>query len=93
MGVDLVKRKTIYGYYGSDFNDFLKITAVLPKQIYKIRALLESGTFSFNGFKNVALAPFESNLAYSLRFMIDCKVSGPRKGWSIDALDYRCQLD
>ena len=35
--------------------------------------ILENG-FSFPGYPSVALAPFESNLAYTLRFMIDTKV-------------------
>lgn len=72
--VEMVKRKTIYGFYGHDDQTFLKITLALPKFVSKARGILESGAFGFRGFPSVALAPFESNIAYELRFMIDCKV-------------------
>ena len=97
----MVQRRTIYGYYGDDKNDFLKITLLLPKYVSKAKGVLEHG-FSFPGFSSVSLAPFESNLAYTLRFMIDCGVTGanwielPAKKWKRRheaSKVSRCQLE
>ena len=71
----MVQKKTIYGYYGADDSSFLRITVSLPKYISKARGILESGGFSMRGYPSLALAPFESNISYTLRFMIDSKVS------------------
>ena len=86
LSCEIVSRKTIYGFYGTDNSPFLKVTCALPKYISKARGILEHG-FSFPGFNSVAFTPFESNLAYTLRFMIDNGVVGcnwltvPAKKW------------
>ncbi|KAI3647326.1 hypothetical protein MP228_007547 [Amoeboaphelidium protococcarum] len=75
--VELMKKKTIYGYYGQEDSTFLKITVSSPKLISKARGILESGAFHFPGFPHAVTLPgFESNIAYELRFMIDCKIVG-----------------
>jgi DNA polymerase delta subunit 1 len=71
-----LKKKTIYGYFGSGFQNFMKITCSLPKFIPKAKTILEGGNFSCDSFRGIQLAPFESNISYTLRFMIDCKVTG-----------------
>jgi DNA polymerase delta subunit 1 len=48
----------------------------MPKYISKAKGVLESGSFSMRGYPSLALAPFESNISYVLRFMIDHKVTG-----------------
>lgn len=75
VDVEIVLRKTLYGFYGTDESRFLKITVSLPKYVSKARAVLEHGEISMNGFP-MALPPFESNIAYTLRFMIDTGVTG-----------------
>lgn len=72
-------KQTIYGYYGGQPRPFLKITLSLPRYVSKAKGILENGSFSFRGFPSVAQHPFESNIAYELRFMIDCRVSALRR--------------
>lgn len=74
LSVEVMMKQTIYGYYGDKPRPFLKITLALPKYVPKAKGILESGAFSFRGFPSIAQHPFESNLAYEMRFMIDCKV-------------------
>lgn len=68
-------RESIYGYHGGEQSVFLKITLRDPKHIAAAKRTVEKG-FSFAGFNDWSAQTFESNLAYLLRFMIDCKVKG-----------------
>lgn len=61
-------------YLGGEKSPFLKITLRDPKFITPARRSIERG-LSFAGFSEPRLT-YESNIAYLLRFMIDCKVSG-----------------
>jgi len=53
----------------------LKITLKDPKNISAAKRAIERG-ISFEGFSEFTAQTYESNLAYLLRFMIDCKVTG-----------------
>ncbi|KAF9931664.1 DNA-directed DNA polymerase delta, partial [Modicella reniformis] len=66
---------SIYKYYGDEKSPFLKITLREPKFVAAAKRSIEKG-ISFEGFKNISDQTFESNIAYLLRFMIDCKVTG-----------------
>lgn len=68
-------KQSIYGYHGNSKSPFIKIIVNDPKMIPKARAKLESG-LSVPGYDKPVVADmtYESNLAYLLRFMIDCKV-------------------
>ncbi|KAG0364263.1 putative delta DNA polymerase [Gamsiella multidivaricata] len=69
-------KESIYGYYGGEKSPFLRITLKDPRNINVAKRALESG-ISFPGFSDFNVQQtFESNLAYLLRFMIDCKISG-----------------
>lgn len=69
-------KESIYGYHGGEKSTFLKITLRDPKNIAAAKRTVEKG-LTFAGFTNWAPSQtFESNLAYLLRFMIDCKVTG-----------------
>lgn len=83
-------RTSIYGYHHGPKARFLKVTCINPRNIYKARAILEGG-FAFPSGQ-AACEGFESNLAYTLRFMIDAKVSGAN--WvEVKAGNYRKRID
>lgn len=75
LHVELMQRKTIYGYYGPDSSLFIKITVAHPKWVSRARGLLENGSIMYNGV-HLSLQGFESNLSYDLRFMIDTALVG-----------------
>lgn len=89
----MVSKKTIYGYFGQHDNQFIKITVSLPKYVAKARGVLESGTFSMPDFQSLTLAPFESNLAYTMRFMIDCGVRLYHYDYIVLILGHGSKLD
>ncbi|KAG0169094.1 DNA-directed DNA polymerase delta [Apophysomyces sp. BC1015] len=75
--VDIVLKQSIYGYHGDTKSPFVKVSVNDPKDIFKVRNTLEVGV-SVPGLDVPCRSPttFESNLAFLLRFMIDCKVTG-----------------
>ncbi|KAF8937609.1 delta DNA polymerase [Dissophora ornata] len=69
-------KESIFGYRGGEKSPFLKVTLKDPKNISAAKRCLDHG-ITFAGFPNfVPLQTYESNLAYLLRFMIDCKITG-----------------
>lgn len=64
--VEIVQRKNIVGYWGDDFDDFLKITVRLPNFVGAAKRLFS---------KKVSLPPntnhdfecFETNIDYEIR--------------------------
>ncbi|KAK3815059.1 MAG: delta DNA polymerase [Benniella sp.] len=87
-------RESIYRYYGGEKSPFLKITLKDPKHMPAAKKCIDRG-FSFPGFQEPpqeAYKTFESNIAYLLRFMIDCKVTGAN--WiELPAGTYRMRND
>lgn len=73
--VEIVLKQSLYGYRGDMKSPFVKVTVYDPRDISKAKNKVESGV-SIPGFDRPCRAEttFESNLAYLLRFMIDCKV-------------------
>ncbi len=66
--------KSIFGYRGENDNLFLKIYTQLPSHIASARRHLERG-ISLPSLGEIAFNPtFESNIQYTLRFMIDQEV-------------------
>ncbi|KAG7443660.1 uncharacterized protein BT62DRAFT_988235 [Guyanagaster necrorhizus] len=78
--VEIIKRRSLWGYRGDDQVPFLKITITEPRSLPKVRGLFEKNSVDFNGLfvrkDGEAIPTFESNVAYTLRFMIDTKVVG-----------------
>ncbi|KAG0298991.1 DNA-directed DNA polymerase delta [Dissophora globulifera] len=68
-------KESIYGYHGGEASPFLKITLKDPRNISAAKRCFERG-ISFPGFNDVTSQTYESNIAYLLRFMIDCHVTG-----------------
>ncbi|KAG2070221.1 hypothetical protein BDR04DRAFT_1100449 [Suillus decipiens] len=76
--IEIVKRRSLWGYRGDDWIPFMKITISEPRNLPKIRGLFERGECGFRDFfpTGQPCATFESNIVYTLRFMIDTKVVG-----------------
>jgi DNA polymerase delta subunit 1 len=82
-------KSSIYGYHGDVKSPYIRVTVKDPRDISKSKAKIEQGVFVAGlGRPCQADTTFESNLAYILRFMIDCKVPGsnwielPAETWS-----------
>ncbi|KAI0741539.1 DNA polymerase family B-domain-containing protein [Daedaleopsis nitida] len=74
--VELVHKRSLWGYKGDDWVSFIKITVSDQRSLPKVRGHLERGECRFNDLFSTEVATFESNIAYTLRFMIDTKVVG-----------------
>eukprot|EP00123_Amoebidium_parasiticum_P014505 comp22526_c0_seq1/m.34188 comp22526_c0_seq1/g.34188 ORF comp22526_c0_seq1/g.34188 comp22526_c0_seq1/m.34188 type:complete len:982 (-) comp22526_c0_seq1:1161-4106(-) len=75
LAVDVKKKENIYGYRGANKIDFLCITTAQPKYINAVRRAVETGV-DFGKYGTQAFQPYESNIEYVLRFMIDYDVLG-----------------
>ncbi|TPX31708.1 DNA-directed DNA polymerase [Synchytrium microbalum] len=100
MRVEMVLRKSIYDYHGPHPSPFLRIMVQTPNMINACKRAVEAGFYvsNFGDFKVGAV--FESNLAYTLRFMIDQAVLGanwielPAGTYTIrDKKSCHCQLE
>ncbi|KZS94329.1 hypothetical protein SISNIDRAFT_453212 [Sistotremastrum niveocremeum HHB9708] len=86
--IEVVKKHTLLGYKGDDVPSFLKLTLAEQKSVPRIRGMFERGECDFRGVFSPDIATFESNIGYTLRFMIDTKVVG--MNWiEIPAGNYR----
>ncbi|KAJ3224837.1 DNA-directed DNA polymerase delta [Clydaea vesicula] len=70
-----VQKKSIYGYRSTN-STFLKIFCRIPSQIAAAKRLLEKGIHLEDGGSFSTSVTFESNIQYTLRFMIDRKIVG-----------------
>ena len=70
--VSLANKRSLWGYKGDSVSPFIQITVVDTKQYPKVRNAFERGEVQFKDFiDGSSLLTFESNIAYTLRFMID----------------------
>ncbi|GAA5977284.1 hypothetical protein JCM5350_002416 [Sporobolomyces pararoseus] len=75
--VSLANKRSLWGYKGDAVSPFIKITAADTKVYTKIRGAFERGEVVFKDFfDGSSLMTFESNIAYTLRFMIDHSIVG-----------------
>lgn len=72
---ELVKKCSIMNYHNNQTFAFIKITVTQPKYIATAKRILEHG-ISLPGFHGLVFSPFESNLSFDLRFMIDFGIVG-----------------
>lgn len=82
----IVNRKSLWSYRGEDTVPFIKIICAEPKAIPKVKdtytcqqcadsiRLFERGQVEYKGLFPQEVMTYESNIAYTLRFMIDTKV-------------------
>lgn len=70
--VSLANKRSLWGYKGDAVSPFIKITVMDTKQYPKVRNAFERGEIQYKDFfDGTALMTYESNIAYTLRFMID----------------------
>ncbi|KAJ6485901.1 DNA polymerase family B-domain-containing protein [Mycena sanguinolenta] len=103
VSAKLVKKRSLWQYRGDDWVPFIKLTIINPKTLPKVRGAFERNECRYEFFSTDApIATFESNIAYTLRFMIDTKVVGmnwievPAKKYTIVSerdKKSRCQLE
>ncbi|OZJ06486.1 DNA polymerase delta catalytic subunit [Bifiguratus adelaidae] len=75
--LEIVLKQDLYGYNGDQKVPFVKVTLKDPKWVSKARSTMEGEGIQIAGLsQNYTCTTYESNLAYLLRFMIDCKVTG-----------------
>ncbi|EPQ56433.1 hypothetical protein GLOTRDRAFT_120926 [Gloeophyllum trabeum ATCC 11539] len=75
-GAELARKRSLWGYKGDDWVMFIKLTIVDPKTLPKVRGVFERGECAFRDFFSGPVSTYESNIVYTLRFMIDTKVVG-----------------
>ncbi|KAF8629100.1 hypothetical protein AX15_003585 [Amanita polypyramis BW_CC] len=76
LGVEWVNKRSLWGYRGDDRFPFLKIIVNEARNLPKVRGVFDRGECSFQDLFNGQIPTFESNVAYTLRFMIDTKLVG-----------------
>lgn len=75
--VQIYHKTSLWGYKGDKPSPFIKITTSDLKCYPRIRAAFERDGLSYKDFFNGGqVTTFESNIAYTLRFMIDHEIVG-----------------
>ena len=73
--ITIANKKSLWGYRGDDASPFIKITITDQKHMAKTRNVFEKGEVQYKSlFPAASMTTYESNIAYTLRFMIDLKV-------------------
>ncbi|GAA5869759.1 hypothetical protein JCM1840_000584 [Sporobolomyces johnsonii] len=75
--VSIANKRSLWGYKGDAVSPFIKITVCDTKSYPKVRNAFERGEVVYKDFfDGSSLMTFESNIAYTLRFMIDHHIVG-----------------
>ncbi|SCV04308.1 LANO_0G09406g1_1 [Lachancea nothofagi CBS 11611] len=74
--IEIAMRQSIWGYSGTAKLPFLKIYATNPAGINKIRTGFERGHINYNDTWFSGGTTSYDNIAYTLRLMIDCGITG-----------------
>lgn len=72
--VEMVQQTNLWGYQPGGPRPFLKITCALPNLVTSCRSALEDGVYVSG--RSHSLATYESNVLYTLRFMVDTNMGG-----------------
>lgn len=73
--IDMVHRKSIMYYQLQETHPFLKIFVALPTMVSTCRGILDRG-IQIDGLGMKSFITYESNILFTLRFMIDCNIVG-----------------
>uniref|UniRef100_A0A1B0B962 DNA polymerase n=1 Tax=Glossina palpalis gambiensis TaxID=67801 RepID=A0A1B0B962_9MUSC len=104
LSVEIVERLNIYGYQGDRKQRYLKITVSLPKFVAAATRLLKREII-YADFDFQDCRPFENNIDFDIRFMVDTGVVGcnwielPAGAWYLRGRhskflpESRCQLE
>lgn len=95
LGVDVKKNlMSLYGYRFDQKSDFLVIYLAMPSDVAKARGILAEG-LNISGYPYTNYQTYESNVPYTLRFMIDKDIVGcnwlelPAGSYSIRSDEHR----
>ncbi len=69
-------KQSIYTFHGNKTAPFLKITVSLPKFVAPTKRILENGFECPPKYKLHAYQPYEADVNFEVRFMVDAKVPG-----------------
>ncbi|ODV92596.1 hypothetical protein CANCADRAFT_89320 [Tortispora caseinolytica NRRL Y-17796] len=96
--IRIVEKQSLWGYNGNEKGIFLQIFLSLPAAIGKVRNLFEHGSSALEPYFSEPVMTYD-NIAYTLRLMVDCGISGmswitlPQNKYTIDiSSDSNCQL-
>jgi len=75
--VEIVMRENLYHFRGNQKSPYLKISVTDPRNISRVRSILEKGEGNYHGMWPVSdgLMTFD-NIQYVMRFMVDTKIAG-----------------
>ncbi|CAN6611264.1 DNA polymerase delta catalytic subunit [Trichomonascus vanleenenianus] len=73
--LEIELKESLWGYTGGKQSPFIKVFAKDPKLINRMRTAFERGMIQYQGFTQVEMTTFD-NIAYVLRLMIDCHITG-----------------
>ncbi|GIL73849.1 hypothetical protein Vretimale_5040 [Volvox reticuliferus] len=77
LRIELCQKASIWNYQGNDSKrGFLKIVVSVPNLVTPARGLFEAGLQVQSMGEYIKCTTFESNVLYTLRFMVDTKVVG-----------------
>ncbi|KAF7794322.1 hypothetical protein EIP86_005456 [Pleurotus ostreatoroseus] len=105
--VELANKRSLWGYRGDDFVPFIKIVCADQRSLPKIRdecfcSNSLRGECRYNDLFKDAVNTYESNINYTLRFMIDTRVvgmnwielpAGKYELWTGSKKKSRCQIE
>ena len=97
VNVEIVMRKSIYGYHGKDDSPFFKITVAVPRLVPPARRLLEQNAAGVGN----SFVTYESDIPFEIRFMVDnglvgcCWLTFNPKKYKIRDSNHttRCQME
>lgn len=75
INVAIFHKRSLWGYRGDSTVPFIKITCSDQKAIPRVKGAFERAQVDYNDMFRDEVMTYESNIAYTLRFMIDTKVS------------------
>ncbi|XP_064360612.1 DNA polymerase delta catalytic subunit, partial [Dromaius novaehollandiae] len=75
LGLELCHKQSMLGYRGGQRGPFVRVLLALPRLVAPARRLLEQG-LRWGGLGVQPAPPFEANIDFEIRFMVDCDVVG-----------------
>ncbi|XP_065216976.1 DNA polymerase delta catalytic subunit [Planococcus citri] len=73
--VEIVQKKSLVGYWGDNFDNFLKITVKLPNYVGIAKRLFSKG-LSMPPSPHHQFECYETNIDFDIRFMVDSDIVG-----------------
>ncbi|CAR25762.1 ZYRO0A07524p [Zygosaccharomyces rouxii] len=73
--IDIVSKQSIWGYEGESMLPFYQVFVTNPNTVNKMRTAFEKGYLSHKSWFSAGTTTYD-NIAFTLRMMIDCGISG-----------------